>query len=179
MPISARIVGESSDRAWTVIAICAVLGTVAMVYIAQHFAMTTASLDLISADLQWRRNVAAFDQAFPQHTDLMVVVVDGATPELADEATAKLAAALSSYPDLFPSVRRPDGGSFFELNGLLLQPLPDVATATKQLISAQPFLGPLTADPSLRGLMSSLSAALLGVQEGETTLAELEAPIRA
>ena len=176
--LSARIVTASCDHAWTVITICAALAIVAAGYASQHFAITTDSLDLTSAELPWRQNNANFDKAFPQLNDLIVVVVDGSTPELAEKGAAELAARLTNEVKLFRSVRRPDGGSFFERNGLLLLPLSDVEAATTQLIAAQPFLGPLVADPSLRGVMSSLSIALEGVEEGQSKLEDLGLPIR-
>ena len=51
--------------------------------------------------------------------------------------------------------------------------------ATKALIDAQPLLGPLAADPSARGVASALSTILDGVANGSTTLARIDAPVRA
>jgi len=155
------------------------LGFLAGAYLVQHFAMSTDSLDLVSPDSAWRRNKATFDREFPQLGDLMVVVVDGATPELADHGAAALAGRLSQQADLFRSVRQPDGGPFFDRNGLLFLPGSDVATVTQQLIGAQPLLGPLAADPSLRGVMGALSTVLEGVEHGETDLGEIGGPLRA
>ena len=74
-------------------------------------------------------------------------------------------------------MRRPDGGAFFNHNGMLFLPLKEVQDTTQQLIKAQPFLGALAADPSLRGIMTSLSTALLGVSSGQAKLADLDAPM--
>ena len=46
-----------------------------------------------------------------------------------------------------------------------------------QLIAAQPFLGALAVDPSLRGVADNLSTALLGVQHGQAKLADLNGPM--
>src|ERR1019366_8863608 len=56
-------------------------------------------------------------------------------------------------------------------------PLADVQATLQQLFKAQPFLGAMAADPSLRGIMDSLSTALLGVASGQAKLADLDAPI--
>jgi hopanoid biosynthesis associated RND transporter like protein HpnN len=45
------------------------------------------------------------------------------------------------------------------------------------LIKAQPFLGSLAADPSLRGIANTLSTALLGISTGDAKLADLDAPM--
>jgi hopanoid biosynthesis associated RND transporter like protein HpnN len=74
-------------------------------------------------------------------------------------------------------VRRPDGGDFFNKNGLLFLPLSEVRDTIQKLIKAQPFLGSLTADPSLRGIATSLSTFLEGIQAGQASLADLDAPM--
>jgi hopanoid biosynthesis associated RND transporter like protein HpnN len=179
LPLIARIVAASSDRAALVVAAAVLLALSALYYTTQHFAMNTDTLDLTSPDLSWRRNKAIFDKAFPEQGDLIVAVVDGATPELAEKAAAELAARLSQQTTLFQWVRRPDAGPFFRENGLLLLPVGEVESVTKQLIAAQPFLAPLAADPSLRGVMDSLSTMLDGVREGDAKLADLDPALAA
>jgi len=122
--------------------------------------------------------VAGEQGRFPNLTDLIVVVVDGATPEIAARSAGELSALLSREVGLFRSVRQPEGGSFFDHNGLLFLPLSEVETITAQLIHAQPFLGPVATDPSLRGVTTSLSTALDGIEEGEAKLADIAVPMR-
>ncbi len=45
------------------------------------------------------------------------------------------------------------------------------------MIAAQPFLGPLAADPSLRGVMDAMATALQGVARGQAKLEQLQRPI--
>ena len=137
--------------------------------------MNTDSAQLIDAKVGWRMRQARFDAAFPQQTNLTLVVIDGATPELAESAAARLTAKLAANPALFLHVLRPDGGPFFNQNGLLFLSLPEVKDTTQQLIKAQPFLAALAADPSLRGIMANLSTVLLGVQSGQAKLADFDA----
>ncbi len=74
---------------------------------------------------------------------------------------------------------RPDSGPFFDRNGLLFLSTEELAKTTEQLIGQQGFLGPLAADPSLRGVMQTLSLGAQGIQAGEATLEELAAPMEA
>jgi len=179
LPLIARTVAVSTRFAWLVAVAALLLTVAALAYTAQHFAMTTDTQELTSPDLPWRRNRAALDAAFPQQSDLIVVVIDGATPELAEQAAAGLAARLTHRSDLFRSVSRPDAGPFFAHDGLLLLPTADVKAAMDHLIAAQPFLAPLAADPSLRGVMQSLSLALEGVRLGAAKLDDLDRPLAA
>src|SRR5581483_9188735 len=77
-------------------------------------------------------------------------------------------------PTLFHFVRRPDGGPFFDRNGLLFLPPDDLASVTRQLIAAQPVIGSLAADPSLRGLFAALTLFLQGVERGDVSLVKLD-----
>jgi hopanoid biosynthesis associated RND transporter like protein HpnN len=173
-----RLVGFCSARAWLVALLGLLIAGAAGYYAVTHFAMTSDTGELISSKLAWRQREIAFGKAFPQHGDSIVAVVDGQTPELAELGAQTLTAALSKRPDLFPSVSRPDGGPFFEQNGLLFESTDKVKATVDQLDKAQPLLGTLAADPSLRGVAASLSLALQGVKTDQTKLADLDRPLR-
>jgi hopanoid biosynthesis associated RND transporter like protein HpnN len=175
----ARLVGFSVDRAGAIALAGLVLAVLAAAYAATHFAMTTDTDKLISANLPFRQREAAYNKLFPEQGDQVVVVVDGQTPELAEQGAADLAAKLAAQPQMFPYVERPDATPFFQQNGLLFASLADVKSSMSQLITAQPFLGPLASDPSLRGLMTSLSTATQGVTTGEASLEKINKPIKA
>ena len=169
-----RVVAASTRHPLIVLLLAVVLTGAALAYTARHFAMTANTAELISTKLEWRQRELAFEAAFPQLENLTMVVVDGATPELADAAARRLAAALLEKPSLFRTVRRPDGGAFFDRNGLLLLPLNEVAATTKGLTRAQPLLASLAADPSLRGVLTAISNMLEGIKHGQATLHDIE-----
>ncbi len=178
-PLGGRIVAASCRRPWAVLLLGLILAAAALVYTARNFAITTDTAELISPELEWRRHRSAFNAAFPQHVDSIIAVVDAATPELADTASSALTARLQQDARHVRGARQPESGSFLERNGLLLLPLAEVQATTEQLIAAQPFLGTLAADPSLRGVMTSLSAALGGVSGGQARLSDLEHAVAA
>jgi hopanoid biosynthesis associated RND transporter like protein HpnN len=175
----ARLVNLCVARAWIVVALAAILGAAITNYVVAHFAMTTDTYALLSPKLAWRIRETAFNVAFPQDAANVVVVIDAQTPELGEEAAAALAAHLSAQRSLFRSVERPDGGPFWAKSRLLFASTEDVKAVTAQLLKAQPFLGPMASDPSLRGLASALSLALQGVNGGQASLQDLRTPIRA
>lgn len=148
-------------------------------YAVQHFAMDTNSENLVSPKAPWHLNEMAYDKQFPEQDNLILAVIDGATAERADEAADALAASLKKNPALFTVVRRPDSGSYFAHDGLLLLPEKSVRDTMQQLIQAQPFLGGLAADPSLRGVMTTLDSVLQGVAAGRAPLNSLDKPITA
>ena len=174
-----RIVAVSTRHSLIVLLVALAATAMAMVYLAQNFAMTAETSQLISPKLEWRKRGIEFDKAFPQLQNLTMIVVDGATPELADDAATRLASALQRRPDLFHNVRQPDGGRFFERNGLLLLPTDDVRSVTDALIKVQPLLSSLAADPSLAGTMKMLNVILLGIEGGDAKLKDIEPQLEA
>jgi hopanoid biosynthesis associated RND transporter like protein HpnN len=171
------LVSFCAGHAVIVAALALALGAGAVGFALSHFSLTSDTEGMISPKLAWRQREVAFNHLFKNEGGKIVVVIDGATPELADEASAALTARLSARPDLFRQVQRP--GAFFQQEGLLYEPLSQVKTQLNQLISAQPFLGPLAADPSLRGLAGTLSTAVKGVNAGQAKLTDLARPIGA
>ena len=172
-----RIVETCRARAKAVLAI-ALLVTVALGwYAGTHLGMNTNTDDLIASDTPWRERERAFDKAFPQMTDRTVIVIDGATADLADDAAQALADRLSADKSLFKTVYRPDGIPFFRRYGLLFLSTEELQKVADQLIEAQPLLGTLNADPSLRGVFGTLNLALEGVERGAIKLSGFERPI--
>ena len=159
--------------------LAAVLVLVVGAYDVRGMAIDTDSAQLISPRLPWRQREAALDAAFPGRTGIIAVVLDAVTPELGERAAALLTERLAERRDLFTTVRRPDGGPFFARNGLLFLPLSEVGQTTGRLIEAQPLLGALAADPSVRGVMGSLQLALEGVRRGDTSLNALQPALSA
>jgi len=174
-----RAVALAVRRPWAVIAVALAVVLAAGWFAAGHFAMNTDTATLIAPTVDWRRDEIAVDTAFPQNRDLIAVVVDGATPEAAEIAAAALAKRLATDPAHFQSVRRPDATPFLQRNGLLLGSTEEVRATTAALIAAQPFLGPLAADPTLRGVMTSLSTVLSGVEGGTAKLSDIARPVAA
>jgi len=177
MSFTERLVAACCRAPRFVVVLFLALGAAGAFYTATNFNMDTDSTKLISPKVEWRQREMHFDSLFPQQANLIAVVVDGQTPELAEAGTKALSDALATQTRQFNSVRRPDGGDFFDRNGLLFLPLADVKANTEQMIAAAPFLGPMAADPSLRGIMASLQTALEGVKRGQAKLSDLQRPI--
>ena len=177
--ILGRLVAFACHRPRLVTVLGILLGAVAVAFFVARFSMTTDTNHLISRYLPWRQREAAFNRLFQPQGAQIVIVVDAVTPELADQAAAAIAARLQGRSDLFHAVERPDDGPFFAREGLLYASLAEVRSTLDQLIAAQPFLGPLAADPSLRGLMATLSTVANGAASGQASLAQVDRPIRA
>jgi uncharacterized protein len=169
-----RLVQLSSRYAWPTILSFLLLAVVSADYFTRHFAIVTDSKELLSSSLPWRQQERMLHNAFPERIDQIIAVIDASTPEAADDAADALVNGLASRSDVIRSVSRPDGGEFFERDGILLLSLDEVQHSTADLISAQPFLGTLAADPTLRGVFRTLSQSLEGVRLGKAKLEDLK-----
>ena len=168
------LVAFACRRPWPTILLALLLAVGAGVYAAGHIQMSSDTSALISADVPWRAAERRMDSAFPGNGDAILVVVDGATPELAEQGAAALAARLAGDHGHFKRVSRPDGGPFFAREGLLFASPAQVQETTARMIAAQPFLGPLAADPSLRGIATALGTMLEGIARGDATLERID-----
>jgi len=172
--IVARIVEFARRNAVLVMVACLVLAAAAAVYAAGHLAVDTDIERMLPSNVAWRQNERALDEAFPQNNNLLVAVIDARTPDLAEQAAAELADKMRAEPQLFTHVRQPDGGPFFDRNGLLYLSPEELDKVAQQLIAAQPLIGSLAHDPSLRGLFDALATFVSGAGTDTEKVAQLD-----
>ncbi|HVN44783.1 MAG TPA: MMPL family transporter [Steroidobacteraceae bacterium] len=173
-----RLVARSIAVPWIVVLVAGILCSLMIRYVTGHFALTTDTYALLSPKLGWRVRQAAFNAAFPQESADIVVVIDAQTPELSQAAAARLAASLGSQTRVFRSIQQADSGPFWDHERLLFASLDDVKSFLAQLLKAQPFLGSMAADPSLRGLADTLALTLKGVKADPASVEALRTPMR-
>jgi len=174
-----RLVELSCRHAWLVIIGLLLISLASGAYFVRNVAISSDTNKLMSSSLPWRQQEVALDRAFPQRIDRIVAVIEATTPEGAENTVSALADALSSRSDVIRTVSRPTGGEFFERNGILFENLDEVERDTADLISAQPFLGMLAADPTMRGIVRTLSQSLEGVRIGKAKLDDLKPALTA
>ncbi len=174
-----RIAAICGRRAGWVAGGAAVLAVLALLLVWRGLGVSTDTGALFSASLPWKQRQAQMRAAFPQNEDILVAVVDGRIPEAADLTAAALTAALRTDATHFTSVRQPDAAPYFARNALLFVDPAQLAALLNTTIDAQPFLGKLAADPSLRGLVGALGLVALGVTRHEANLGPFEPALAA
>jgi hypothetical protein len=170
---------EFSRRRAVVVAIAAfVLALVLGFYVAGHASIDSDTSKLIDPNLPWQKASDDVDRQFPQNNDLLVAVIDGATPEQAADAATVLADALAQQKNLFSDVRDPEANPYLRRNGLLLLLSPtEVQDFCDHIISAQPFLGTIAADPSVRGVLGAIDLLAQGALRNEVASAQIDGPL--
>ncbi len=145
-------------RARLVVVLSLTLAIAAGVYVAKNFAVNTDTLEMLSSELPWRQWWQQEHEAFPQFHDTLVIMVEGQTADLADDAAMELVTQLRERPRVFGNVFYPQGDAFFRRNGLLYLDVDGLYELSDSLAAAQPFLGALSSDPTLRGLLDMLGS---------------------
>ncbi len=150
------------------------LATVALfVYAAFHLGINSDNVALVSERLEARQNYLAFTKSFPNIENVILVVVDGETPEIARHAAETLQKALSERPDLFKDVYIPGSGPFFEKYGLLYRDLDDLDEFALQMSQVQPILASLERDPTVANLASLIEYAIRERADSDAPLEDL------
>jgi hypothetical protein len=139
-----------------------------LIYAISHFRIDTEFSAMISDTLPYRKSEKEFQQAFPQFIDTIVVVIDAQTPETARSWAGELIRHLKKERDLFQRISWPGGDDFFEKNGLLYLSAEEIEELADRLAKAQPLLGMISRDLSLRGLFSTLEEILSAEVDEET-----------
>ena len=130
---------------------------------------------MIDDSLPFRQAVKDYDRVFPHTGDTLLVVIDGVTPDLAEDAAGALAERFAQDPARFKTVYRPGGDPFFSRNGLLYQDLDELDDLADNLAQVQPLIASLAEDPSLRGLLGVLETAVVEADTGQAESFDLAA----
>lgn len=163
--------------AWLILAGAVLLTIGGAWYTAGHLDMNTDTQSLISQRLGYWQTFRAFSAAFPQLRDNLVVIIEGDSPDRAEDAANALVAKLQQGNRLFEDIFFPTGDPFFRSEGLLFLETKELQDLSDRLAQAQPLLGTLVADPSLRGLFDVLGGAAEGITQGEVDPGLLVRPL--
>ncbi len=145
---------------WKIVLIFLIAAGWTLDYATKNLSVNANTAEMLSPELPFQRNRIRLETAFPQDVSTFLMVVEGNTPEQTAEAVRQLGAALRARSADIKSVYIPDDGEFLARNGLLYLDLPDLEELSLDLANAQPFIGRLAQDFSLRGLFSMIGDAL-------------------
>ncbi|HVR67687.1 MAG TPA: MMPL family transporter [Verrucomicrobiae bacterium] len=143
----------------------------AAVYVATHIAVNSDMSDMIGEDVPYKETFDQFNSQFPLQDNVILVVIDGTSPEYAQTAATALYRSISADKAAVEYTFWPAGDMFFRQNGLLYLETDELADIADQLAEAQPLLGQLAADPNLRGLASLVGGALDAIARGQAEAA--------
>ena len=153
-----------------------VLAAVCSVYAVRHFRLNSDINALLPSNLEWRKHELAFESAF-RRFNVLEVVVEAPTPELAAAATSELAHTLMADKARFELVANVGESDFFRRHGLLFLSTEELKQTAAGLVEGEPIIHDIAADRSLRGLVAGLEDALLGLQSNRLKLDDFARPL--
>ncbi|MCK9621136.1 MAG: MMPL family transporter [Methylobacter sp.] len=139
--------------------ICLLCG-LSLFYTIRHLSIDTDTTKILSEDLPFQQDRKRFIEAFPQDDQAILVVVDAKTPEQTTQALNYLGTRFRNEKQQIQSVYIPGAGEFFDRHGLLYLDLNEVEELAAGLTKAQPFIGTLSKDNSLKSLLDVIALAI-------------------
>ncbi len=161
-----RLVELCARRRISVMAIGALLAAGCVYAAAHRLGVSTDTTLLFSDGLPWKQTSRGLTRLFPQNDGVLVAVIDARIPEEAEATAAALASRLRANTALFHNVVQPDTSAYLQQNAFLLIDKAALQDLLDHTVDAQPFLGQLVSDPSLRGLFGALSLVAEGARRG-------------
>lgn len=131
------------------------------VFTVRNVSINTDTTEMLSSELQFRRDFEAYRRAYPIFANNIVIVVEADDADRAEDGADALYQRLQQQDrGRFHHLFYPEGDRFFRQNGLLYIGLKDLQTLATRLSEAQPLLSTLARDPSIRGLFEVLGLAV-------------------
>lgn len=133
----------------------------------EQLGISTETDKLFSDTLPWKHYNHEIERLFPGEKDTLVAIIKADTPEEGQETAHTLTEQLKKDSAHFKTVSEPAANPFYTQHALLFLDKDQLGTLLDSIITAQPFLGTLSADPSLTGLFQSFSLLSMGVETGQ------------
>ncbi len=146
--------------AWLLILFFVVLCGASLYYTINYLGVNTDTSTLLSQDLPFQKNRIRWENAFPQDAATIIFVVEAPTAEQTSIAANTLAEKIGANQQLFEYVYIPDDNDFLKQQGLLYLQEDKLEDLSSKLIDAQPFIGYLSRNYHLQGLLEILGTAL-------------------
>lgn len=159
--------GFSYRHAPWVLLIALFITVASAVYTARNLGMNTDTTNMLSEHLPFRINSVRYDKAFPQDSDILLLVLSAPTPEQVYSTASRLTTLLKKDSKNFSSVYAPGVEDFFGRNGLLYEDIPQLERITDHLAKAQPLIAQISRDPTLHSFTKLLTQAVDELDKGQ------------
>ncbi|MCE7999748.1 MAG: MMPL family transporter [Rhodobiaceae bacterium] len=158
----------SARRGWLTICAALIVGAVSLLLVATGLQFNSDKESLVGNTAPFKQRNAAFDQAFPQFLNSLIIVVDAQTGAQAQDLAELITLKLEAAPDRYRNVYFAEGDPFFRQNGLLYLSPEELEEHVDLLANAEPALAAIAASPTLEGIFDLLELGMSARETGET-----------
>jgi len=138
-------------------------------YTANNIGINTDTEDMLNEQLPYRQTLKAYKTAFPDHADILLLVIDGEHAVAVEKAAQRLARQLSSETEAIRSVYLPGSGEFFDKNGLLYLHEAELEKLAEDLARSSVLMSQLKHDPTAGQLLNIVPLLAVAEQTGDET----------
>lgn len=147
-------------HAWWCILAILILTCCSLYYTVNHLGINTDTTEMLSADLQFRKDQTLLNRTFPDDSRAVLVVITSTTPELTETAVRTLRERFRDETGVVESVYTPNENPFFNRQALLFLDVGQLDKLAMEITRAQPFLGRLAQNNTLGELLKLLNHAI-------------------
>lgn len=145
---------------WFIIVCATLLCGISLHYTVNNLGVNTNTAEMLSPDLPFQQNRQRINKEFPQEESTIIMVVEAPTPEETSLAANELFNLLQLKNEQFNTAFMPSENDFFRQQALLYLTTEELYDLSKKLTDAQPFIGHLSQNYHLDGLLEIITLAL-------------------
>lgn len=153
---------------WLIVLLFVVLSAASLRYTIQNLGIRNNTAELLSQDLPFQQVRLKLEKAFPLDAAAIIIVIESETPEHTAMAADFVRQRLQGQPGYFDSAYIPDDNPFFRQQGFLYLDLDELEDLSDRLTDAQPFIGHLSQNYHVAGLVDIISLALEAEDKAST-----------
>lgn len=144
---------------WMFVLLLISLCAISLNYTINHLGVNTNTAEMLSPDLPFQKNRVRLEEAFPKESDTLLLVVEASSPEKTWQSTERLIRELRQ-DSLFISVYSPSISDFLKQQALFYLEPEELEDLANELTDAQPFIGYLSQNYSVKGLFTLIDHTL-------------------
>ncbi len=146
-------------HAWAVIAFFVLSAVGSLYYTVVNIGINTDTEDMLDEQLPYRQTLKAYKEAFPDHLNILLLVIDGDHPATVKAAAKRLAEQLAGETKTIKSVYLPGSSLFFDRNGLLYLGEAELRTLAEDLGRSSLLMSELKRNPTAAHLLNIVPMA--------------------
>lgn len=158
----------SARRGWLTLCCALVFAVASLVFVATSLQFNSDKESLVAETAPFKQRNAAFDRAFPQFLNSLIIVIDAPTSAQAQDLAELISLKLEAAPDKYRNIYFAEGDPFFRQNGFLYLSPEELEARVDLLANAEPALAAIAANPTLKGVFDLLGLGIDARETGET-----------
>ncbi|WOF72975.1 MMPL family transporter [Parvibaculaceae bacterium PLY_AMNH_Bact1] len=158
----------SARYGWFTLCTALVFAAASLLFVVTSLQFNSDKESLVAETAPFKHRNAAFDHAFPQFLNSLIIVIDTPDSTQAQDLAELITMRLKATPDKYQNIYFAEGDPFFRKNGLLYLSPEELEERVDLLANAEPGLAAIAANPTLEGIFDLLDLGMNARATGET-----------